>query len=44
MLTGSSPFVQIVAFRPHVNEPSSIISDADFKFMGDVSEASVPIM
>ena len=34
------PFVQVVAFRPHINEPSSIISVAEFKLMGDISEVS----
>ena len=31
--------MKVIAFRPHVNEQSSIISDDEFRLMGDLTEA-----
>ena len=35
------PFQKVVAFRPDVNVPSNIISEHQFKLMGDISEAGL---
>ena len=35
------PFEKVVAFRPDVNVPSTIISEHQFKLMGDISEAGL---